>query len=130
MGRGGGGTLKYWLWSQGPSWGDGPGFGLTCSLAPVQPHGSFLQCRGLRLEVEELDQDGRVVPSGAQVGQSQCPATAPASAIAGAQRDARLGCAIAHGPSPGLGGERPGGWQEGVEAESRPGEETGKWGGG
>lgn len=71
------------------------------------------------------------MPSGAQVGQSQCPAAGPASAIAVARPDAQLGSAIAHRPSPGLGGERPGSWQERVEAEGSAGKETtGKWGGG
>lgn len=113
--------------------GSGLGLGLTGPSALAWPRSPFLQRGGLRLEVEELGQDGRVVPSTAQVGQSQRPATAPVSAMAGARQDSGLGSAIAHTPSPGLGGEWPHGRQEGVEVEGvevegSPGEETCKWG--
>lgn len=49
---------------------------LTQPLASMLPLGSFLQHRGLHLEVEELLQDVRVVSPGAQVGQAQGPAAA------------------------------------------------------
>nr|XP_054494721.1 nuclear autoantigenic sperm protein isoform X2 [Agelaius phoeniceus] len=53
----------------------GTGLGLVMALthppAPAQPRRSFLQHRGLQLEVEELVQDGRVVSPGAQQNKHQ-----------------------------------------------------------
>lgn len=66
------------------------------------------------------------MPSGTQVGQSQCPAAAPASATAGPWRDAGRSCpVVARSPSPGLGSQRPAGWQQGVQVERSPGGQTG-----